>query len=111
MAKPKRLAGTALLLRTLKEHRLEAAQDGVDVADGLGSESLTRHGAPTKRKTFGAAVRVNRDIMKYGCDIGAEKRIQQANAMSKVRHVFADWGKRWASGEFDEMLPADSQTQ
>lgn len=104
MAKPHRLAGTALLLRTMKDHRLEAAEDGVDAADGLGGLSLTRHGANRGKDEFGTAARVNRDIMRYGCDIPAEKGIQQDSAMVRIRQHFADLGRRLASGEYDDQL-------
>jgi len=110
MAKPKRLACTALLLKTNKEHRLAAAQDGADVADGLGGKSLTRHGAPTKAEEFKTAVRVNNDIMRHGCDIQAEKGIQQAKANNWIRQHFAEQGKRLFSGEQEQSEHEDETT-
>jgi hypothetical protein len=101
MAKRK-LYGTAAVLHTMKQHRLAAEADGRDVANGLGSQSLTRHGAPTTPAAFGAAARVNRDIGRHGCDMQAEKGIQQSTAMTRLRAHLTELMRKAASGEMEE---------
>jgi hypothetical protein len=99
--KTKKLYGGAALLHTHKQHRLAASVDGSAVANGLGSGSLTRHGSPTTANDFGTAARVNRDVMRHGCDIQAEKEIRQIAAISLIRQHFAEMGRRLFLGELD----------